>query len=428
MRKIFPLLLVIFMSLALWPSRATIAQDAVTDMRITYRFLNLTDQNVDLYRAGEVVFFDVAPRTPSAERTLAVDEAPEFSVYAANDTPGEAEPFLEGGVELSPGSDALLILTNTGGELAWLVHIIDTTPLAPQRARLEVLHLADEGPLNLVGQNDDTLSAALPGEAMRSAIPSGGYQYRLQDAADADVLQATLEAQPGTVTTLILTDDADDLHTISLRDTVPQQAAIRLVHAGRIAPAVDIYFNDVMLVSNLAYQELSDYTALAPDTYRVSIYEAGQLPAPGTALWEGNVELTASAPRTGVILGEASLRLITYLDDHQLIPQDRARLRIVNAALNLPLLTVRQAEQNAPLVGGLEYALGSGNQNLEPGSLALTFRETDGIDLRMEDFDLQANHYYTLVTVGNALIEDEFGVLVLDWNWMDGTRVTDPTE
>ena len=116
-------------------------------------------------------------------------------------------------------------------------------------------------------------------------------------------------------------------------------------------------------------------------------------------------------------LGEGSLRLLTYQDDHQLIPENQARLRVINAAVNLPQLTVRD-DSSTPLVGGLEYVLGSRNQNIDAGFRTLVFRETSGLDyVTLTDFEFQPNHFYTFIVIGNALIDGSIEVLPLDWNW-----------
>ncbi len=411
-------LLAFMLILALMPA-TLIAQD---DSTLTYRFVNLTENAIDLYGAEDVILFDVPSGNASAQRRLEAGGEVAFAVYARNDTPDEATPLLTQTLTLQDATDGLVILSGAGEALRLTAHVYDTAPVAAQRARVEVLHLAETGPLALVGQNNDMLIEATgPDDVVRADVPAGSYQYTLRDDDDNDLNAGTLDARPGRLTTLIVYGTADDLNAFSLAQDLPQQAAFRLVHAGRIAPDVDVYFDDVLLFSNVAYQDASDYTALDPGTYTVGVYDVGDLPGSDTPIWSGAVELTANAPRTGVIMGEASLRLITYLDDHQLIPAERSRLRVINAALNLPLLTVRVDGQNTPLVGGLEYALGSGNQNLEPGPLALTFRETEGIDLLQRDFSLLPNHYYTLVTVGNALVADEFSVLVLEWTWQTGS-------
>src|SRR5690606_25864741 len=112
-----------------------------------------------------------------------------------------------------------------------------------------------------------------------------------------------------------------------------------------------------------------------------------------------------------------SLRMITYVDDLQLIPTDRARARIINAVLNLPLLSVTDSSRTLSF-SGLEYPLGTPNQNIPPGTVTLTFEEAGyATYATLENFTIAPNTYYTFIALGNALLDDEVTVLALPWQW-----------
>lgn len=57
-------------------------------------------------------------------------------------------------------------------------------------------------------------------------------------------------------------------------------ACIRLLHASPDAPAVDIYANGSIIVQNLAFGQLTEYSCVRPGMYRLTVYPAGTTTAP----------------------------------------------------------------------------------------------------------------------------------------------------
>lgn len=385
---------------------------------ILYRFLNLAFEvgaNVDLYLDREAEFFEVEPETLTGEKFIGQAGEHEFQLYIEQANIEAAAALAELTLEVEEGDTFLLIAYEQDGKVTLMAHRYDFSPVRANHARLEVIQLALDIPaVSVLGQNNDLLvQEAKAGEVTTVEIPGGVYQASLRDPASSKIAETTLNADSGNLATLVVYAD-DRVKTRQLNFPLAIEGVFRFVHAGRIAPPLDVYFGEELVFSEVAYKQGTAYKSLPQGNYTVSLVEAGQPLADTTPLWTGRVSL-GTTPLTGVALGEVTLRLVTYQDDLQLIPAERARVRFINAALNLPLLTV-YTDGSEPLIGGLEYILGSPNLNVEVGERPLIFKETEGAELvTLEAFQFEPNYFYTFIVVGNALVEDSVEVLRLGY-------------
>jgi hypothetical protein len=399
-----------------WPN-STHAQSAPTSI---YEFINLTGSPLDFYRDGGAVFFNNAGVSRSAERVINDPQTTLFSVYAANSDPTQAEPVADLSLELIGGETlALIAVTDAQGAIQLVRHQYDLNALGPNRARLEVLHLSPALPaLNAIGQNGDPLLTDItPGAASFADVPAGTYQMGFKPAQTPtgdDAYTTTLNLAVGQVHSLIFYG-GEQAAAFEVIHAVEQLAALRVVHAGRVLPAVDIYLGQTALFLELAYLDASDYITLPSGEYQVKVV-AGGASVNGAAIWEGPLTLASNAPLTAVLFGENQARLSVYQDDHLQMPPNQARVRFINAAFNLPLLTV--SGQSEPLADGLEYALGSRNLAVEAGQYSYGFAETQGdLYATLADITIQANHHYTYVVAGNPIINNTVEVIALEWYW-----------
>jgi Domain of unknown function (DUF4397) len=408
MRKLLTLIVILT---ALLPQTFAAAQDE--NASISFRFVNLTPNPIDLYRGGSVVFFGNETAAISAERVLPEAGEQTFEVFALNTT---SDPLADLSVELTAGQNFLLIASQQGQTVQLSILEYDQQAIEVNRSRLEVLHLAETPlPVSIVGQNNDTLiENAQPAEVIRADVPAGNYQITILDPDNQELSARALNAPTGSLVTMIVYG-SDSLRVLEIKQSLPQLGAFRFVHAMRLTGAVDVYFGDELVFSDIAYQDSTDYALLEPNTYLVRLFPAGELS--DQPLWEGEVVLATNAPLTGVAFGENNLRLLTHVDNHLQIPRDESRIRFVNAALNMPLLTVRD-DADEIIVADVEYALGSRNIVQAAETRSLIFAESGFADyVTLSDFNFQANHSYTFVIAGNALIDGNLEVLVLDWTW-----------
>lgn len=383
-----------------------------------FRFVNLTDQTVDLFREGNPALFANEPAALSAERVITEAGEQTFAVFAANTNPESANPLAVLTLDVAPNTPFLLYAHSVDDSIVLETHNYDLSPSLVNHGRIEVLHRASAPPVGVAGQNGDVLLERIEnGKTLAVDVPAGLYQASVftPDTPQTPVLNATLDATNGVATTMVIYDGAEAPRAFLVSNNVAQDGLFRFAHAGRISPDVDLYLDDDLVFSGIAFGQSTEYVVLPTGDYTASLREAGI----DDEVWSGNITISANSPLTGVALGENNFRLLTYLDDLQIIPAEQARVRVINAAFNVPLLTVRDGG-DTPLVGGLEFALGSRNQNISLEPRTLTFRETDGIDLfTIEGQNFAFNHHYTFVVVGNAFVEDSLQAIVLDWNWQE---------
>jgi|GEM_PF-3801205 len=370
----------------------------------TYSVVNLSSvESLDIELNGDIAFLDIATNERSPER-LINSGAQNFRIQVA----GTDALLAEADYEFANGDLVLLIITGTENALEILRYDFDLTPVIAHRANLTVVNIGD-APLTFAAQNGDTLIQDAPiGEFTSQQIPGGVYQVNVQ-ADGIQRYQTTLNAGAGTLITYIAYGETDFItYTLELE----QDGYFRFVHAGRITGMIDVYFNDQLQFANLNYRDVTDYIQFPTGAYTVAIYPSGDTATP---LWQGDVTINTT-PLTAVAFGETNFRMITYADDHLQMAADTARIRFIHTGLNVLLLTVRDGSSE-PFVGGLEYALATRNQIIAPGTVDFTFRETDGDDYFVESIDIEANHTYTIILVGNALLDDELQTLILDWTW-----------
>jgi len=389
---------------------------------VTFRFLNLLDDTVDVYRNESVSFFGIQTEAISAQRTITAGDH-SFAIYAQNGDPAQSDALATFTFAAESGDEALIIASEYDGQISLTSHIFDLSPVRVNRTRIELVNLSNASPsVTITAQNNDVLFEDLPaGEAASADVPSGNYQLNLTDNAGEIISTNTLNASPGELETVVLFG-ANRMQTYSLTRQLDFMGLLRFVHAGRVAPPVDVYVNGELTFPTISYTGWGDYVPLEPGDYTIEIYEAGT----NTLLLSDNLQLGITGPITAVIMGERNPRLTFNQDNHQLIGADSARVRFINAALDLLALEVA-VEGEDSLVSALDYVLASRNRDIPSGARTLNFGESGSTTfVTLPNFTFQPNHSYTFVALGNGLIDGSIQVLALDWNWREGTAPIPP--
>jgi hypothetical protein len=384
---------------------------------VDFRFLNLLEDSVDVYRNESVSFFGIQAGAISAERTISPGDHT-FAIYAENSDPAQSDPLATFTFTAEADTEALIIALEQGGQSTLTNHIFDASPLLVNRTRIELLNLSDAAPsVTITAQNNDTLFENVSsGEASSADAPSGNYQLSLTDSAGEVVSSNSLNASPGELETVILYG-ANRVQTYSLTRQLDQLGLLRFVHAGRVAPPVDVYLNGELAFFTISFTGWADYVALEPGNYTIDIYEAGT----DTLLLSDALQLGITGPITAVLMGEHNPRLTFNQDNHQYIGANLSRVRFINAALDLLALEVT-AEGEGSLIAALGYVLASRNRDIESGTRVMAFGETGGASfVTMPNFEFEPNHAYTFVALGNGLIDGSIQVLTMDWNWRQGS-------
>lgn len=84
-----------------------------------------------------------------------------------------------------------------------------------------------------------------------------------------------LQVQPNSIYTVAVTGLAEDLSTLTVEDSrrvlSPNRAYIRFVQLSPTAPAMDVYWDDRMVLSDLQYEEISRYLTSAPGSHNLKL-------------------------------------------------------------------------------------------------------------------------------------------------------------
>jgi hypothetical protein len=191
-----------------------------------------------------------------------------------------------------------------------------------------------------------------------------------------------------------------------------EQARIRIVHASPDAPNVDIWVNGSVAVSNLAFNDATDYIALDAGDYDVAVTPAGGTAA--DAVIEATLTLAAGKDYTVAAVGQVAEIAPLVLEDNNAAPAaGKAHIRVVHASPDAP--NVEIAVAGGPvLIENLAFPTASDYLPVDAGTYDLAVRpagtETSAIDIT--GFVADAGTIYTVFATGLAS-DGTLGVLPL---------------
>ena len=168
---------------------------------------------------------------------------------------------------------------------------------------LRVIHASYDAPAVDVAVNGGTPIQNLAyGESSGYAAFNAGtlhIRVRPAGATSPDVIAADLDFAANTSYTVFATDQVAAIAPVLSTDdrrAVAGKAKVRLLHASPDAPAVDVKVGSAIgpaVFSNVAFQEITPYEQVDPDTYTLVITAAGATTAVVTfgpqALADGGV-------------------------------------------------------------------------------------------------------------------------------------------
>lgn len=222
--------------------------------------------------------------------------------------------------------------------------------------------------------------------------PTGGT------ADDALASIGKVDLRNGVYYTFVVAPDNADptkANTFVLETPVNPAASTtltRFAHAVAEAPAVDVYLNDVLVITNLAPGEFSAHVGLPTGDHQLALRQAGSAPN-SDPIFTDTVSV-GSDPQTLAVTGSAdSLAVLALVDDAAGISPETARVQ----ALNLGSSPVDFALDDTPIAEGLESFSAGESIELAPGTYALGSTEKT----------LLGGTLYSLVFFDGAVIVEE---------------------
>jgi hypothetical protein len=198
------------------------------------------------------------------------------------------------------------------------------------------------------------------------------------------------------------------LAALSLTSTAAAQdeARIRVLHASPDAPAVDVFLNGDKAVSDLAFDDITDYVAVPAGDYNVRVFPA---PSDGTdtPVIDADVTLSAATDYTVAAVGLLeNIEPLVLVDDNTAPAAGEARLRFVHASPDAPAVDIF-AEGIGVVVPNAAFRDASDYLNVPASTYNIQVRAagTETVALDLPGVTLEEATVYTAFAVG--LLEGE---------------------
>lgn len=174
---------------------------------------------------------------------------------------------------------------------------------------------------------------------------------------------------------------------------------IRVFHASPGAPAVDVYANDSIIVSELAYKELSPYLPVPPGNYNIKVYPSGQTTDP---VIDTDVYITENTAFNVAAIGTLP-DISLYPIPEPISGQNSGRpcVRFVHLSPNAPPVDIKVAN-GGTVFSNITYK-GITNYVCVPAqtyTFDVTPTGTNDVVLTVPDVTLAPDTYYTIYAVG----------------------------
>lgn len=199
------------------------------------------------------------------------------------------------------------------------------------------------------------------------------------------------------------------------------KAMVRVMHASPDAPAVDVYVNGDVVLSDVPFKAISDYLMLDAGSYDLGIKPAGAAAGDPYVLEANDVAVAAGKAYTVAATGLLANIAFTILPDDPKASSDTAKLRVVHFSPDTPAVDVG-LKGTAPadaLIKGLAFPEASSYLAVPGDTYDVEVRPagTDQVALDLSGTTLENGKNYSVFAVGLLAGEPALGVVVA----IDGT-------
>jgi len=177
---------------------------------------------------------------------------------------------------------------------------------------------------------------------------------------------------------------------------------VRLAHLSPDTPPIDIYLISITAatrqrcVEGAGYGVVSDYMGVPPGAYSVAVRPAGaEQTVPPILATQLSVE-AGKAYTVAAVGPQASLKLRPVPDDLTMPADGRARVRILQASIRSPILSV-SSTTNGLGSGDTAFADTTPYQEIDSGPAAVQLKPVNGEPRTTVDVLLNAGNVYTLI-------------------------------
>ncbi len=418
--RMFMVLLAVLMVGALSPQSSVEAQEGTALLRVVHASPDAPA--VDIYLNGEAALLDVPFFTATGYIEL---PAGSYAVAIAPAGTSLDDAVLTADVSLMAGIAYTAAAAGALADLQLLAFEDDLSLTAEGEARVAVYHLSPDAPAVDVKLADGTpLLTDLPFAFVGTLdVPAATYDLIVtptgSDAVVLDLAGTMLEA--GNRYSVFATDFVSNLTAQLAVTALTQEAAapdepmpeptaepmpeptpeepavpalpasVRVVHASPDAPAVDVYVNGNLTLSNVPFFTVSDYLEIPAGTYRIQVTPAGS--APDAAVIDADVEVLPGRAYTIAATGFVANIGASIFEDN-LSPTNDARLTVYHVAPDAGSVDVKLADGTS-LVRGLDF-LEFATLEVPPStySVNVTPAGSDAILTGLTDATLESGVFY----------------------------------
>ncbi len=187
---------------------------------------------------------------------------------------------------------------------------------------------------------------------------------------------------------------------------------VRVIHTVPDAPEVDVYANDKLIISDLAYGDYTDYLSIPEGTYKISLYVAGTKNSPVLANMltvNKNSILTVAAVGT---LSDIGLLAIT--DANKSRKTEKAMIRFIHLSPNAPAVDIT-LPNGTVIFSNVSFKQKTPYIDVDPMNYTLQVRAagTSNVVLTVPNVNLIADKYYSVYAIGLVEETPELEALLL---------------
>jgi hypothetical protein len=178
-------------------------------------------------------------------------------------------------------------------------------------------------------------------------------------------------------------------------------ARLRVLHASPDAPAVDVYLDGSEAISDLAFDDITDYVAVPSGAHNVQVFPASA-DGTGDPVIEADVTLDAGVDYTVAAVGLlAAIEPLVLVDDNSDPAAGQAKLRFVHASPDAPAVDI-YADGAGVVVPNAAFKDASDYLALDAGTYDLEVRAagTETVALDLPGITLEEGKTYTAFAVG----------------------------
>jgi len=188
-------------------------------------------------------------------------------------------------------------------------------------------------------------------------------------------------------------------------------ARVRVIHASPDAPAVDVLVNNVVVIEDLSFGNVTPYTSLAGGTYSVKVRPAN---SSGPDVISTQLQVKGSRDYTVAAVNKvAEIQAEVFQDNNRLNRDNKAKLRVVHLSPGAGAVDIA-LKNGAVLVQNLSYRNESDYLRLAPGTYSLEVRVagTNQVVLDIPNVSVTGGNVYQVYAVGLVGSDPAFGVRV----------------